>query len=38
MSSKLSTRFLPESEYGEWRRLVALFPDGSIYISQSVQG
>jgi hypothetical protein len=31
MSSKLSTRFLPESEYGEWNRLVALSPDGSIY-------
>ena len=38
MSSKLNTRFVPESEYGEWSRLVALFPDGGIYISQSVQG
>ena len=38
MSSELSTRFLPEWEYGEWSRLVALLPDDSIYISQSVQG
>lgn len=31
MRAKVTTRFLSESEYAEWNRLVALSPDGSIY-------